>query len=307
MRQCNDTLSAHMFIEMYFNGRNKRRLNENKFNYRNFKILCEEYGVFDGCYEQAVEICNYVKKMKSLSLRTSELKPHYIDFANNIEINLKNKSGSCYLPEASKVYYDRDNNSTKYYRICLDIGIQQSDESLISSTMHELTHAYEDYKRHNNSPTSIHSTSMKIGYYKNPVGLAETYRPIKRAISYFLYFTTDFEINAFIPQIAGDMKQCNIKFNNAEDAMEYINAIPTYTNYKIVLNWGKQLTELTSRNMQNLIVKEANHLSENKFKTYSQFCKWVLTKIRRVEKRLYSVIPKLAMRYLNIKSELPMN
>ena len=206
-----DNLFRHIFIEFYY--RNGKFLNEHNSKLT-FRKLNESYGVFEGCYELAKQIYNHLKE---ISLKSGESRVLNVDIKNSkwidsLEIMIyydeNSNTGASY--NASSQIVKSVNNTRKYLPLKLSVNL--ASNNIVINLMHELTHAYEDYNRQINNKPSMTDKALENGYYlNNSVG---NYDYDKKYISYILYYLTDFEVNAHLSQLKGELQNCDKYFVN---------------------------------------------------------------------------------------------
>ena len=289
----NDTLPSHLFVEMCYGRENKFGfIYEQKLPHRDFNYLCEAYGVFDGCYDLAQELYSF----GALNHFDSDLtyKPKNTDFIDTINLSFVYADTSSYQPTLSNIKND------KFQPLTIEIGFKGKENVVISSIMHELLHAYEDYKRKSELTIGLHQKARNIGYYKNNVSQNAFSSRLTKMLSYILYYLTDFERNAYITQIAGEIKACKKTFNNIKEILDFIKSTIPYQNYQTIFKFGEELCNIKDKSIQTRIVVFTDYLSNNNFKTYNQFVKWLSTKIYKYRKKINNIIPKIAAQQLDI-------
>lgn len=294
-----DTFPSHFFVEMYYNRKKKSGgfIFEENLREGDFSLLCEQYGIFKGCEDIAKEILEAVKSMTENNINNWLFSIGNSDFIKTLEITIKYRTSSSFLTNSEV-------KEGKYDPLRLIIGIIGTYKDLFSSIMHELLHAYENYQRLSVNNTSIENVAKKIGYDKNPISRTPSYSDVKQKISYILYHLTDFERNAYIAQIQGELSSCKRKFNDIKDALDYIKTTVPYQNYHTIFEYCTELCNVTDTDRQRLILSYIEELSNQSFKTYSQFTKWLEKKVYKYQKKFSQIIPKIASQYLTISEML---
>lgn len=166
--------------------------------------------------------------------------------------------------------------------------------------MHELLHAYENQQRRINNAPSMGKVARTIGYDKNPINKTPSYNDNKQKISYILYHLTDFERNAYIAQIKGELEACDKAFWDIKDAFEYIKTTVPYRNYQTIFSFCSELCDIDDNKIQNNILNYISELSNYKFETYGHFIKWLNTKMNNYQRKFNNILPKIAAEYLTL-------
>ena len=291
-----DSFPAHFFIEMYYNREKKNGgfIYEEKLDHSHFTQLCESYGVFNGCEEITKEIMDIVDYMLKNNVEIFKTKINNNTFIENVEIKLTNSSSSAF-------YSDSQIKNGKYNPLRLSIGFDTSKKkNIISSIMHELLHAYENQQRRINNAPSMGKVARTIGYDKNPINKTPSYNDNKQKISYILYHLTDFERNAYIAQIKGELEACVKAFWDIKDAFEYIKTTVPYRNYQTIFSFCSELCDIDDNKIQNNILNYISELSNYKFETYGHFIKWLNTKMNNYQRKFNNILPKIAAEYLTL-------
>lgn len=284
-----DTFPAHFFIEMCYGRKNRYGfIYEQNLSHRDFKTLCESYGVFNGCDKIAEEIINLSEKAYLNGKKSFNININNCSFIDKVEVIFEEGGMCAYFPNFSKII------NKKFKPLNLKIGLKCVKEKQIALIMHELTHAYEDYQRNIKNVQGLDDKAKKLGYYKNPMQSTPYYELSKRKVSYILYHLTDFERNAYIASIKGLFNQSNNKFNNIKEALQYIRQTVFYRNYQKIFEWGKTLCNESDKTRQNEILQYVEELSNFKFNTYNKFVKWLSSKILKYQEKFNKIIPKIA-------------
>ena len=295
------TLPAHLFIEMCYRKKNKQELiYEQKLNRKKFKLLSESYGVFDGCYELAVDI--YHRTIEEAMRQNYDFvyEPSNCDFIEKIIIYVQDDEVSGYLSQESKII------NGKFNPLSIYVGISViNEQDVISSIMHELTHAYEDYNRQKKGAKSIDQKSNDIGYYKNTVdmGLSENY--YVKSVSKVIFYFTNFERNAMFSQFESELRSCGRTFKNIKEVLNFIKQTDLYKRMLGVYNMAQKLCSISDDNSraQFKILTIVDSLSNYKFNTYNQFVKWLSNQMYKHQRKLNEIISKTAAKYLDMQDQ----
>lgn len=296
-----DNLFRHIFIEFYY--RNGKFLNEHNSKLT-FRKLNESYGVFDGCYELAKQIYNHLKEM---SLKSGESRVLNLDIKNSkwidsLEIMIyydeNSNTGASY--NTSSQIVKLVNNRRKYLPLKLSVNL--ASNNIVINLMHELTHAYEDYNRKINDKPSIADKALENGYYlNNSVG---NYDYDKKYISYILYYLTDFEVNAHLSQLKGELQNCDKYFVNIQQIVDFLKKTDVYKRYSLIKSYIDFFSHISDEKSQSIVLSWVSDLSNLKFSTYKNFVNYINKKYNKIERHMNRFIPKMAYEYLDYGNTL---
>ena len=274
-----DNLRTHIFIEFYY--RNGKFLNEHNSKLT-FRKLNESYGVFNGCDLLAKEIYNAIKgtNLNGGNCRIVTLNLKDNKWIQTIEIMVYNDEisnvGASYVSSSKISFCGLKSSQQKFSPLKMNVNLKH--ENIIISLMHELTHAYEDYNRRTNKNKSLNDKVLDNGYYlNNSVG---NYDNEKKYISYILYYLTDFEVNAHLSQLKGELQNCDKYFVNIQQIVD-----SDEKSQSIALSWVSDLSNL-------------------KFGTYKNFVNYINKKYDKTERHMNRFIPKIAYEYLDYGNTL---
>lgn len=260
-----------------------------------YALLKESFGVFDGCEELANEILDECENARETRF---EFKPKNNKIANLVVCRIVQGRTSSFLRSSIIV-------NGKYEPMCINVsGERLADGTAIGGIMHELTHAYENLKRIENKAEDLFSNANKIGYFKNDTKNFGTYKPRKELVAQSIYLLVDFERNANIAGIAGELANCKTVFKDITQAYNFVKSTKSFKNFSAlnkVMDW---LNNINQENDQRDIVRYANELSEHNFRTYGNFLRWFASKLRRYNRKFSSTVPKIAARYLKLEENL---
>lgn len=296
-----DNLFTHIFIEFYY--RKGKFLNEHNSKLT-FRKLNESYGVFNGCYELAKQIYNNIKKMSLKSGESRVLNFHiknskWIEtFEIMVYYDENSNTGAAYNPSSQIV--KSVNNTRKFLPLKLSVNL--AFNNIVVNLMHELTHAYEDYNRKINNKTSITNKAFENGYYlNNSVG---NYDNEKKYISYILYYLTDFEVNAHLSQLKGELQNCDKYFVNIQQIVDFLRKTDVYERYTMIKSYIDFFSSISDEKSQNIVLSWVSDLSNLKFRTYKNFVNYINKKYNKIERHMNRFIPKIAYEYLDYGNTL---
>ena len=297
-----DNLYTHVFIEFYYRNGNKF-LNEHNSKL-SFKKLNESYGVFDGCYELAKQIYDSIKQMvlKNGESRIINLSMKNNEWIESLQIMVYadeySNTGASY--NSSSQIVKCVNKKQKYFPLKLSINLVS--KNIVISIMHELTHAYEDYNRRINGKTSLSDKAIETGYYLNKsVG---NYDFEKKYVSFILYYLTDFEVNAHLAQLKGELQNCDKHFVSIQQIINFLKEKDIYKRYNVIKTYIDFFSSITDEESQKIVLEWVKELSELKFRTYQNFIKYINKKYEKIERHINRFIPKIAFEYLDYGNTL---
>lgn len=298
-----DNLFTHIFIEFYYRKGNKF-LNEHNSKL-SFKELNESYGVFNGCDLLAKQIYNAIKEtnLNGVNGRIVTLNLKGNKWIQTIEIMIYNDEtsnvGASYNG-SSKIYLCGLNNQPKFSPLKMNVNLKH--KNIIISLMHELTHAYEDYNRRTNKNKSLSDKVLDNGYYlNNSVG---NYDNEKKYISYILYYLTDFEVNAHLSQLKGELQNCDKYFVNIQQIVDFLRKTDVYKRYSLIKTYIDFFSNISDEESQSIVLSWVSDLSNLKFRTYKNFVNYINKKYDKIERHMNRFIPKIAYEYLDYGNTL---
>ena len=291
-----DSFNQHFFVEFYYNKDNRDGfIFEEKLPKKELNLICEAYGLFDGCMDLVEKIYETVLYGGGVYNTTINVDHPYF---KTINIKLTDSYTSSFHPLKSEI------NDGKYDPLVLTLGVKCLHEGqpnrFKAAIAHELLHAYENLKRYNNKTISLGQKVKNIGYNKNDTSIFYNENSIEKTISAVLYYLTDFERNAYVAQIKAELQLADTVFSDINDAMKFVKNTVTYQNYEIVFSWANELCSQTDKETQAMIVYIVNSRSNNHFKTYNQFKKWLTRLAYKTERKFNNIIPKVAAESLKL-------
>lgn len=259
MKTLEEYLNNNILYEDIYNDLNEFNNIYYKFTFSNLSIL-EHFEinkikhVYNGCNELAEFILNKIKEHNNklvkeqflVQINKDELKDIQNIFFKEILINVDINSNKYKEPKASyeiwqdniKEYksfkYDEKENIFNFVNILVTLG----EDYILSSDIfvHELTHAYEDYKLYSNKNDEILYTKLKDTNYFNTINkLSNRIDKYERFLSNLEYVLNPHEQNAFMAQLTYliNNKCKSIKGDNIKQLYEYI-----YKNDKLFMDFN---------------------------------------------------------------------
>lgn len=295
MEYIDDFFRTHLFIEFFFKH-DKMFLSEHMQPKENLHLLLEQYSVFPGCYEMASELNQKVNELphKNNSKITVTFNNDWVKDVNLMYFD--KVSEAAYWVDGSKWNYNDSN--FKEITIFLNIPKIQPD-SLIPLLMHELTHAYQDYKFRVNGSSYLEK-ARKQGTSKNPTIRIGSYEELKQKLAWILYHMNDMERSAYISQIEGVLKNTDKVFKDINEVWNFIKNTVVYRNYQTVFNWINEFEEIDDGVTQSKIMSWVEELSGLEFLSYPKFLKYLKKKQREYTTKFNKMLPKLSYNHLTM-------
>jgi len=259
------------------------------------KKLNESYGVFNGCQELAVKIADEIfeKWGKGDEVKCPIDVPCWFsadDMAHIYPTNLNLNAAYILDPrtEGRVTIFVNPKIVDKY-----------NETRLLSSLMHELTHAYRDFLK-SRIGTSEHESSKKDGYFKNFDYRFKNYDEnlkLKNKFSLFIYMTNQMEFPAFIAGMYGCLANSMREIEDANDALDAIRDTIEYRNFVKIFEFAKYVSECKDMVVQMSLIQYANELTNMNFNNFSQVKRFVLNKYKRASYKIMKFIPKMIYKF----------
>lgn len=286
MTEIDKNIRTHLFIEYYFKN-NTKILNESRQ-----KQLLESYGVFNGCYQIALNLLEIIRQNSNRSLFRVTVNNNFL--IKTLEVYMTNYDYAEFISDESEI-----NNEGKYEPLTLGFGRELiDDEDAIPLLMHELTHAYQNlslYKKDNDDSLSRRGEEDK--YFDNIKD--EPYiGKYEHRLKEILYYFYNFENGAYIAQLQGELNVKN-KYNDFNAAYDFIKQTTTYQNYVILFKWCDEFKNIRDTRTQKNILNYVYNNSKYNFSTYNQFLKWINDQSYKVSRKLNTMIPKMVYATIN--------
>jgi hypothetical protein len=202
-----NTFPTHLFIEMVYNHEDRKGLiDEELTSYNDFKILCEEYGLFPDCDWIANQIFLFVEKAVRYNKSFIKLCFEKSTFIDEVDVIINYNVDAGFKYSMSKSEFGDDG---KFKPLSIEVPAKSIiAKNCTSEIMHELTHACEDYCRKNNHTDSISDIYNKVGYekYIKEKDKKSPKSKLDVMVSNILYYLTSFERNAFIAELSGELQ-----------------------------------------------------------------------------------------------------
>ena len=214
----------------------------------------EKYGVYNGQVDFVVQIADYIEKNLFLTsndeLEIEILGDDLVDekFENVFfdKLIIKYQKGIRHSGYVS--LNDNFNEKTKRLNKVIiylnDTDIKRNYNNTISTLIHELTHAWEDYNRNiTNNLTLNDLISQKFGYKENikQDNSDNFYKTLAKQIEYYL---SKFEINAFLSELSVSLHKNRKKIHGYSDALNLFKKDDTWKTYETLYNTINNFSEI---------------------------------------------------------------
>jgi hypothetical protein len=294
-------LKKSLFIEYYYG----RKIVPSYFLTENKHTLCEEHGIMPHMDDYIDVFLDYMHKFEfSEEPKTIRLKENIFSniencFFNNILLSIdlcktekNNVHGYMNLSRNTEIEDGKISWITGHFHIYCNED--KLDSSLATMIAHELTHMYENYKRVTSNSPSLYDVVTNSNYSNNTdrYGKGEYDRKL---ISYIVYYTTKFEVNAYAASIYGTLKAHADELVNAHDAVDVIKYYsPVYQNYAILGDYIQRL------NMRWLDEEETKLIEDAWFSAMGEKrkCSYIIKKLTSLYsknwRKLRKVIAKIS-------------
>jgi len=232
----NEEIKKSLFIEFYYG----RKIVPSYYLTENKNLLCEKHGIIPNmdyyidAFLDFINTLNFTDKKQTTVLTDNIWKDIEGCFFKDVNIKInycvsdKSNVKGVFTGMASELVDGKIPLLRGEFIIFT--GVHQIEEHTSAIFAHELTHAYEEFKRKKNGAESLFDYARKINYDKNVDRYYSTV-DAERAISNLVYFTTNFELRAYIGSIYGALKSNVDKIKASADAFEIIKNTVVYQNY----------------------------------------------------------------------------
>lgn len=269
-----------------------------------YRFLIERHGSYDGLMEFVVAIATQLAEdIKGNDEVKYELsKKDLIDeegkeFFQNvffdkimIDSSISNNS-TAYL--SNKSHYDEKSKLLDLIYIKIDSKEENTYDKLVRALAHELTHAYENYKRLLQGKDSLSSlVSRDTKYYKaihyNNDGSFED------CVKSMEYYLTSFEKNAFLTEFRASLE--GKKIRDYKDALEDFKKTEIWQQYNGLHNLMKN--DIDWQDFCDTYNEEFDtDYSPSRFK------KWITNRIEKTYQKMMRLIPKVYFDYYDTQKK----
>ena len=283
-------LSEHFY--MHF------KILDNPFNYIN-----EKYGTYNGQIEFikaiAYGLSQDLKKGNNIkyNIKKEDLEEAGFEniFFKEININVSNDySESSFI---DKVSFDR--KEKLFDSITINISEDDAKNNLLSTLIHELTHAWEEYGRYiNDCPVKLSDLTSKNSKYSNLIN-KKSENDGSQKCKVILYLLTKFEKNAYLSELSTVLEKDGLEIKDYNDALKHFKETDVWINYESALYTIENLNKEEQEDFKNYYNKvNSTNLTFNKIQ------KKLLNQCKKIFNKISTLIPKIYYEwYTNNKVE----
>ena len=272
-------LSNHFYMEF--------KIFNNPFGYIN-----EKYGAYDGQIDFikaiAYALTDDLKEYSGIKYNIKKEDLEESGFKNiffkeiNIEVN-KNYTESNFI---NKVSFDE--KEKLFDSITIHITEEDAKNSLLSTLIHELTHAWEEYGRYiNKSDIKLKDLVNKDSSYYDIV-FKKSDTKIEQAFKNILYNLKKFEVNAFLSELSTVLEKDNIIIKDYNDALKHFKESDIWKRYSLILNTLENFDDKYKEDFRNYY----NKVNDTKL-TFNKIQKKLLNQCKKIFNKISTLIPKI--------------
>ena len=298
--QLGKDFSTHLFIEFFFQKSNRGFLLEQSGSYEHRRMLIEQYGVFNGCYEIAKKISN---ELPQLYKENKIFIPIESELIWKVEIiSDKGVEIMSYDPDETIL-----NNVFNIIKLVIRVNPSYiGAKDIIPLFMHELTHAYQDVQMYKSGKSYIDALDSEK-YFDNQTGSYANESEIKDKISYFLYFSNQFERGAYMAELSGMLMTNKHKFSSISEVIEFIKGTEVYNFYIDSIEDAVSIMKLKDNSERKLAIGYFNELGGRKFNSFSELYTWLRHRCSSIKKKFEKTIPNIIYNNVEMNAFLRKN
>lgn len=265
------------------------------YNYGYMFLISEKHGVYDGLMEFVVAIAEQLAadidgneqvkyELSKEQLIDEEGKSFFENiFFDKIIINAsRDNDDTAYLPAKSH-YVDKTKSLDVVY-IKINTKEDNDYDKLVRALAHELTHAYENYKRLLNGKDSLESIVKKGTRYYNAIDISDD-GSLEDTIKKIEYRLTSFEKNAYLTELRVSLEGKKIR--------DYKQALSIFEKTDV---WKQYMSIYSIINDKNVDWQDFCDTYNEEFDTnytVSKFKKWFTNRVNKVYNKMMKLVPKV--------------
>lgn len=278
MEENSSLLLPHVYIEFYYGDGFKNELYEKYDSFERTQIV-EKHGVFLGCELIAKKVLEWIKNSKSKIIKVPISN---CLFTNYIKININD-----FVKEAGYSFTESDfnKNNKKFDTIVIYLN---KNSIKLPPIMHELQHAYEDYQLRLKN-LSLNIKAEKQEYFENE-NQKDFYN---KFVGEILYYLSEFERNAFINTLKGELLDYKGVFLTVDDAFMFIKRTKVYTSYRQVFLYCEQIIKLTDNKKRKYFLESFEKLLHKRFVDFYKLKSWLKQKCNYCKKKINTTVVKI--------------
>ena len=282
----NDSMLKHIAIEL-----------------KDYDIIYEKYGEYNGCDELATYITNATYKLDNdvIDLDVSKLKIENTHFDNVSIIKIEGTDlNSGYDCEHSN--YNEDKHVIENVKIYVPEYLFVHKKQLHNFFEHELQHIFDDWILIVHGMKNLYDViSVNDMYERSKMFNDSNERTSVREIRLALYLLNTYEQRSFIAQLCDEIRDIKLQYINNGKQMNSLNATLVYNMTKDLQIYQayENISRFIIRYKNNKLFKSEINAIENEWhemtgenKSIDKIMKVIENKLKKVKNKLERVIPK---------------